>query len=240
MDTVAIAFVFLLIFVAILIIATYRIRQGRIPELRQIQAYQDLQQLSSQATETGQPIHLSLGVGGVTNQTTADSLAGLTILDYFSEQSAATDTPPLVSVADPTLMLMAKNVSHRNNPQINDDNVQWIAPQPSAYAAGVMNLVHREKNAANVLVGHFGDEYLLIGEAATRQDGEHIGGSSVPSTLPFIYASAKETLIGEEIYVAGAYLQKKPFHLASLIAQDTLRSIIFWVILLGILLQTVS
>jgi hypothetical protein len=55
-----------------------------------------------------------------------------------------------------------------------------------------------------------------------------------------VYASAGQTLLGEEIYAAGAYLQKRPAHLGSLVAQDTMRSVIAWGIGLGVLIATLS
>ena len=61
-----------------------------------------------------------------------------------------------------------------------------------------------------------------------------------PNTLPFIYASADETLLGEEIYAAGAYLQQKPTHIGSLLSQDTMRWIVAGVILVGIIVASLS
>ena len=222
-----------------------RVRAGQMPILRQIRAYESLKGMSSRAIEAGRGLHLSLGTGSVVNDTTADSLAGLSILEYLSDQAVATGSPPTVSMADPTLMLMAQNVvraTHVDDPEgaeLAYQNTRWIAPQPAAYAAGVMSIINQEQIEANIFVGNFGDEYLLMGETAAQQEGRTIGGSSVPQTLPFIYASADETLLGEEIYAAGAYLQKRPVHLASLMAQDTFRSLIFWVIFIGIILATI-
>jgi len=104
-----------------------------------------------------------------------------------------------------------------------------------------MSLVDIEDTEANVLVGNFGDEYLLMGEAAARRGlAGHIGGTSNPNTLPFIYASAEETLLGEEIYAAGAYLQQRPSQLGSLLTQDTARWLVALFILLGILFASLS
>jgi hypothetical protein len=91
---------------------------------------------------------------------------------------------------------------------------------------------------SNVMIGKFGDEYLLMGETAARRGVAHIGGTSDPNTLPFVYATADEILLGEEIYAAGAYLQKRPALLASLAAQDTMRWLVALVILGSILLAS--
>lgn len=246
MPQTQIAALFLFIFVGFMLYFAQRSRAGHSPILRQIQAYETLKGLTGRAIEAGRGLHLSLGSGQVTNDTTADSLAGLSILAYLSEQAAATGAPPTVSMADPTVMLLAQAIvrtAHTDDPagaEIAQQNIRWIAPQPAAYAAGVMNLINIDQTEANVMVGNFGDEYLLIGETAARQGSSHIGGTSNPNTLPFIYASAEETLLGEEIYAAGAYLQKHPISIGSLVAQDTLRSLIAWVIFVGVLLVSLS
>jgi hypothetical protein len=110
-------------------------------------------------------------------------------------------------------------------------DVRWLSPEPAAYAAGVMGILGAERVEANVMVGAFGDEYLLMGEAANRHRCQHLGGVSDPAVLPFVYATAQQALIGEDMYAAGAYLNRKPWHLASLRGQDALR----WGIVLAII-----
>ncbi len=240
------ALVFLLIFIAAIYFFTLRVRSGRVPALRRIQAFEMLKSWPGRAVEAGREVHLSLGVGSVVNETTADSLAGLAVLNYLAEQAAATGASPVVSMADPTVMLFAQNVlraAHANNSERAEEayrNIRWMAPQPAAYAAGVMNLLNHDRVEANVMLGNFGDEYLLMGETAAQQGIAHIGGTSNPNALPFIYASAQETLLGEEIYAAGAYLQKRPGHLGSLAAQDLMRWLIALLILGGIILASVK
>lgn len=239
------AVVFLLIFMAAIYFFTLRARSGRTPILRRIQAFEMLKGLPGRAIEAGREVHLSLGVGSVVNETTADSLAGLAVLDYLAQQAAATGVSPAISMADPTVMLFAQNAlraAHANDDERAEEayrNIRWMASQPAAYAAGVMSLLNIDRVEANIMVGNFGDEYLLMGETAAQQDIAHIGGTSNPNTLPFIYASAQETLLGEEIYAAGAYLQKRPGHLGSLAAQDMMRWLIALLILGGIILASV-
>ncbi len=236
------AFSLLLLFIALLFFSIARINRGHIPFLRNIAAFDVIKGSNSRAVESGKPLHLSLGVGSMTNATTADSLVGLSVLNYMAQQAAITNNHPIVSMADPTVMLFAQNVLRaayqEDNPTALVEayhNVQWIAPQPTAYAAGVMTLIGKDNVDTNITLGNFGDEYLLIGEVAARRNGANVAGTSQPNTLPFMYASAQETLLGEEIYAAGAYLQKQPAHLASLITQDTMRWVIFGIIFVGII-----
>jgi len=52
-----------------------------------------------------------------------------------------------------------------------------------------------------------------------------------------LFAAAQEPLIGEELYAAGAYLKSGPIHIASLRAQDVLRWVLIFAILLGAILK---
>ena len=236
------AMAFLIIFVGLLFYFTGRVTAGHLPAFRRIRAFESIKGFTGRAIEAGRALHLSLGTGSMANETTADSLAGLTVLDYLAKQGATTGVPPTVSMADPTVMLFAQNTMRKANiddPEGMDEayrNVRWMAPQPGAYAAGVTSLMNIDEVEANVMVGDFGDEYLLMGETAAG----HIGGTSNPNTLPFIYASADDILLGEEIYAAGAYLQQKPAHIGSLLSQDTMRWIVAGVILIGIIMASLG
>jgi hypothetical protein len=238
------AVVFLLAFTGLLLFFTARITAGHSLALRQIRAFDRLKGLMGRSVESGRALHLSLGIGGLADQTTADSLAGLAVLNYLASQAATTGTPPMVSMADPTVMLFAQNAiraaygDDTEGAEVAYRHIRWIAPQPAAYAAGVMSILDLDEVDSNVMVGRFGDEYLLMGETAARRGVAHIGGTSDPNTLPFVYATADDILLGEEIYAAGAYLQKRPALLASLAAQDTMRWLVALVILGGIVLAS--
>ncbi|MDM8528812.1 hypothetical protein QUF58_11475 [Anaerolineales bacterium HSG24] len=239
-----IAVIFLIEFILFIYYFTQRVYNGHIPKLRQIKGFEQIKGVTGQSIETGRPLHLSLGVGGLGNETTADTLAGISVLDYLAEKAAITGVSPTVSMTDPMAMLYAQNVlrtAHANDYDLAEAayrHIRWIAPQPTAYAAGVMNLLAIDDAQANVMVGNFGDEYLLMGEVAARRKVTHVGGTSNPNTLPFIYVSADETLLGEEIYAAGAYLRERPSHIGSLVAQDSMRWIIVLVIFAGILFSS--
>lgn len=224
---------FLLAFIALLFYFTRLVNKGYMPALRQIRAFERLAGLSGRAVEKGCTLHLSPGVGGLANETAVDTLAGMAVVDYFAQQPA---TPPIVSTADPLTMLLGQDRLAVEPTQ----NVRWLAPGPTAYAAGVVSLLAREKVEATVMIGSFGEEYLLMGEAAAQYSVTHIGGTGVPTTLPFIFVSADETLLGEEIYAAGAYLRKRPLEIGSLLAEDSLRWVIAFLIIGGIIASSLS
>jgi hypothetical protein len=236
--------VFLVAFLPVFYLAGRGVQKGRLPDLRSIAAFDLLQGVTARAIETGRAVHVALGLGGITSDMTADSLAGISVLEYLVDQSAAAGEAPIVTVADPTLLPLAQDVMRR--PYKTDwqeaaqvaRHVRWVAPEPAAYAAGVMGTLGGEAVDANIMVGAFGDEYLLMGEAANRNNIIHIGGASDPNVVPFVFATADQTLMGEDMYAAGAYLGHKPWHIGSLLAQDFMRWCIVAVIVIVVVAHT--
>lgn len=250
-----------LFFLPIFFFAYWATKRGAHLALRPIDAYDALKGLLSRAAEAGQPVHLSLGVAGIGDQATADTAAGLTILEYLADRAAVSASPPIVTIANPTALPVAQDLLRRayrrqGLPEEYDaKRVRFVAPDPAlytgvspnpaiyaggpndafAYAAGTMQLLSKHKLIANVMVGHFGDEFLLLGETGAQHRLDQIGGTSATDVLPFVYATMSHPLIGEEIYAGGAYLSDKPAFLSSLLAQDIMR----WSLVAGMALAIV-
>ncbi len=256
-----------LFFLPVFFFAYWAVKRGAQLTLRPIDAYSALKGLLARAAEAGQPVHLSVGITGIGDQNTADTTAGLTVLEYLAERAAISASPPIVTIANPTALPVAQDLIRRayrrqGYPEEYDPaRVRFIAPtNPTqnsaalpgpilyanspqdafAYAAGTMRVLNQHKLIANVMVGQFGDEFLLLGETGARRNLDQIGGTSTVSTLPFVYATVSHPLIGEEIYASGAYLSDRPAHLSSLMAQDVLRWVLVAGIGIAIVLRTVG
>jgi len=235
----------LMVFAGLILFFADRARKDDVPRLRPISAFETLQTLLAQSVEAGRRLHLSLGTGGIANATTAETLAGLTALDYLAHQTVAAGAAPLVTTSDPVVMLMAQGqLRQAYQPSYvgqtyTATEVRWLSTQPAAYAAGVMDVLASEDLGGNVLLGHFGDEYLLVSEPAYRLNPpqETVAAAADPNVLPYVYTSASKGLWGEEMFAVGAYLAKKPFHIGSLLAQDTVRWLVGVVILVGVVLR---
>jgi hypothetical protein len=237
-----IGIVLLLLILPILFFLASRVRAGMAGELRPLPGLKRLPDAVGHSAETGQPIHVSVGVAGVGGPATAETWAGLTLLSQLADKAAACDTPLIVTVADPTVVPLAQDIVRRayirhGNPEGYDPTqVRFIAPEPVAYAAGVMGLLEREQLTGSVMVGTFGTEYLLMGETGARRGVHQVVGTASPETLPLVYASADETLIGEEMFAGGAYLAGLPLQVASLLAEDWAR----WLVILLIVVAAVA
>ena len=176
-----------------------RMRAGRVFQLRVLSGVDELPGFVGRSAETGHPVHVSVGVAGVGGDLTAHTWAGLGLLSELADEAAACDTPLIVTVADPTVLPIAQNILRRayqrhGNPESYDPtDVRFIAPIPLGYAAGVSSLLDQERLSANVMVGSFGLEYVLIGETGADQRLRQIVGAAEPESLPFVYATADQT-----------------------------------------------
>jgi len=225
---------------------TRRARETKEFPFRPIIAFQTLQGLLGRTAESGKRVHLSLGSSWVGGDQTAALAVGLTVLRHLADEGAALGISPIVTVADPALMLVAQDTLYRAYQRTGlttgyrSTDVQMIAPDPTAYAVGAQETINRETVGANVMIGHFGEEYLLLGEpGAQREIVQMVGADSVP-VQPLMWATSDRVLLGEELFAAGAYLTHRPEHIASLYLQDTLRVLIVIAIAIGVLLRTLG
>ena len=217
------------IFILSFLFFLYRLKSGKTARLRPIKGFESIKTLVAHSIETGKPLHVTLGTGSITDQTTADSLAG-------STETKKAGSAHVVTMADPTVMLLAHSVSG------GQDKVRWVSPEPTAYAAGVMGTIGIEDTIGNVMIGNFGDEYLLMGEALhwQRKNITAIAGASKPDVISLVLATSPQGIWGENMFAGGAYLAEKHAHLSSLFAQDTLRWLIAFIIIGGVIATSIG
>jgi hypothetical protein len=213
---------------------------------RPIAAFHALQGLVGRAAESGKLVHFSLGSAGIGGIHTAAVSAGLAVFRYVAEQGAALGCSPIVTVAEPTTMLVAQDVLHQAYRQTGlasgyrPTDVQMIAPDPTAYAAGAQDTINDESVMANIMTGHFGEEYLLMGEPGAQRKITQLVASDYVNTQPMMVSTSNRVLLGEELFAAGAYLTRQPEHLASLHLQDVLRVGIVLAIVIGVAIKTLG
>jgi hypothetical protein len=236
----------LLPFFPLFMVLNRRIRRRGAPPLRSISGYESLQGYLGEATESGRSVHVSMGTGGIGTSVTAESLAGLTILEHVAAHAVTTGLETVATVSDPSLLPVAQDVMRdacaaQGYPEAYDPAcVRFISSDRVAYAAGVMDILGHGGVSSNIMVGNFGDEFLLMSEVGARNALSQVAGTTSTQILPFVYASADHALIGEEIFASGAYLLDKTSHVASLAAQDWLRTAIIVTMLIGILARSLA
>ena len=88
-----------------------------------------------------------------------------------------------------------------------------------------------DKVSTNLVVGNFGPEVAFMSDAADKEGTFILGASDALAGQAVLFATAEETLIGEETFAPAAYLDRGAFQTASLRTQDVLR----WVLILYML-----
>jgi hypothetical protein len=226
-----------------MVVFSLAVRRGRAPQLRPLSAFDALHGQLGRGIETGRPAHISIGTGGIVGDDTLITLAGATIVDSVASEAADTGASPTVTVADGTAMIVAQDMLRHPYTRRGDltgydpFNVQVLGMQPFQYAAGAMEFLAHSQPVSNVMVGSFGPEVGLIAEEGVKQGLTQVAGSTDARALSVLYPSADHLLVGEEVFAAPAYLDRRAGHLGRLQAQDLVRYLLAFLILLAALLR---
>ncbi len=226
--------VLLAAFVLIAILAPVLRRQRRLDlALRPIPAYQEMPTLVSEAVESERPVHVSFGGSGLGLESTVSALAVADLLYPLAERAAVASHLPLVTVADPTALGLAQGTlirAYRRREKVEGFRmpaVRWYpqGPRSLAFAAGVSGAAADEDANVSILGGSFGPELAFIGDIAARYDQAFFAQSDQLDGQAVGWVMSQRPLLGEELYVAGAYLPRQPGALAlsQVLAQDVLR-----------------
>jgi hypothetical protein len=118
----------------------------------------------------------------------------------------------------------------------NDRIVHYVTYDQFAYTATVSGMMVRERPATNFLIGSFYAESLLLAETGQTTGAIQIAGTAEIAQLPFFVCACDYTLIGEELYAAGAYLSQEPAQLGSIKGQDFAKAVVGFYMILATLL----
>ena len=206
-------------------------QQQEMPPLRPLPAYAALKGQVGRAIESARQLHVSLGRASLTGPASPTSVAALAVLDKLAADGCASNTPPITTVGEGTLLPLAENnlrhaaAQSRKKVGIPIGTARFIASKedPFAYAGGVASVIQQENVLGNVMVGQFGQELAIIADAAGRNQVEQVVGSDDPLALAVALPLTENLMIGEEMLAAPAYVSGKPEQIASLQLQDILR-----------------
>jgi len=119
-----------------------------------------------------------------------------------------------------------------------EDDVRFLSGEQFAFASGYMGICHREKVAACFLFGSFAAESLILAEAGQQVGAIQVAGTVDNAQIPFFITTCDYTIIGEEVFAAGAYLSRDPVQRGSLRGQDIAKLLLLIFILIGIFTVT--
>jgi len=238
------AFVFLIFVTVIMLVTLYLALKGlRMPAIRKIAGMDAIQEAVGRATEMGRPVHFSPGIAGLATDTGPQTLAGLTVLAHVAELTAKYKTTLWTTIRQAEVQPLATEIVRQAYMKagvpddFDPDKIIYLSGTQFAYASGVVGLMHREKVAANIMIGGFWAESLLFAEGAYQVGAIQVAGTAQTSQLPFFVAACDYCLIGEEILAAGAYLSRDPLQIGGLWGEDYGKAIAIILVAIGLVLS---
>jgi hypothetical protein len=228
-----------IIFVALIVLMIALARAGKELYIRPIAGVQAVEEAIGRATEMGRPV---LFVPGLSSIQDVATLAALNVLGRVAEKTAEYDTRILVPNRDAIVFTVAQEIVREAHSAVgrpdsfDEKSVYFVSDQQFAYAAAVQGLMVREKPATNFLLGMFWAESLLLAETGNMTGAIQIAGTDAVTQLPFFIVACDYTLIGEELYAAGAYMGKDPKLTGSLKGQDLCKAVVILCLMVGLVL----
>jgi hypothetical protein len=216
-------------------------RRGGNIFIRKIAGLEAVDEAVGRATEMGRKI---LYIPGTQDMDQVQTLAGIAILGRVARLTAEYETLLTVPVSRSLVMVAARETVKESylatgRPELyNDDMVFYLTDDQFGYAAALEGIMVREKPATVFMQGSFYAESLILAETGNSIGAIQIAGTAQPAQLPFFVAACDYTLLGEELFVAGAYLSREPRQLGSIKGQDLAKAVILLVLLVGAVVQT--
>jgi hypothetical protein len=232
---------FSLSFFALVLLFFWLARGGRQLYVRRIPGIDAIEEAVGRATEMGRPV---LYVPGIQDIDDIQTMASLVILESVARMTAQYDTRIIVPTNYPVVMTLAQEMVKNGylqagRPDAYDaDSVRYVTTEQFAYVAAVNGIMLRDRPAANIFLGPFFAESLILAETGYETRAIQVAGTANVHQLPFFVVACDYTLIGEELYAASAYLSKEPRLLSTLKGSDYMKVIIIAVVLLGSVLES--
>ena len=217
--------------------AVRRRRRDAFP-MRAMPAYDAMPLMVGAAIEANRPVHVSLGSAGLGSGNTPLTLVSAELFYRVGQRAAINDSPTIMTMSDPTAIPLGYDTLRRAYAsrgrlgQYRASGARWYPAgvRSLTFAAALTATMGVEDVGANVLVGSFGPEIALMADAAYRHNQTLIAASDQLEGQAVAYALADQPLIGEEIFMAGAYLGTEAGQRAGAAAQDALR----WLLIIAI------
>jgi hypothetical protein len=235
--------VLMLLFFAMVTWFTAAAGKGAKLFVRRIPGLNAIEEAVGRATEMGRPVLYVPGIGEIDNIMT---IASLNILSHVAKITARYDTPLIVPTARAVVMSAAEEVVKQayaevGNPDAyNPDNIRYLSDAQFAFAGAVNGIMLREKPAANLYMGAFWAESLLLAETGFEAGAIQVAGTAMVSQLPFFVTACDFTLMGEELYAASAYLSREPKLLGGLKGSDWMKVVSIVLMVAGIVAHIVG
>ncbi len=230
--------------IAIILYTTYHRSSREKFRVREIPALKAVEEAIGRATEMARPLLYTPGWGGDIQRPT--TIASLNMLAHVAEKTARYDCRLVFPTHDPVIMSVAQEVVKEAYiragypDRFRQEDISYVSSSQFAYAAGVDGMISRLKPASIFLLGTFEAESLILAETGNSIGAIQIAGTDSTIQLSFFIVACDYTLIGEELFAASGYLSGDRSILASVRAQDILKVVIMFILVVATVWSTVS
>jgi len=205
-----------------------RARRGiEVPKVRKLAALQALREVVGRAAEQNKSIHISTGIGGLSDEWAPMTIAAMAIFRRVTEYAGEFGVPikyycirahMIPAMED---MIQSGYVKGGRPEMYSSEMIEFVGDgQQRAYMAAVMGYLSRERPAANIMLGAgFYETYIVLGAGAVAGCLQ-IAGTPRLYYQGTIVALSDYPLIGQELYAAAAEITGNPPDLGSLAGQD--------------------
>jgi hypothetical protein len=174
------------------------------------------------------------------------TVASMSILARVADRTASYGARMDIPCIWPMAMSMARETVKESYLRVgkpdeyNEDEIYYLTTDQFGYVAGVDGIMMRDRPAANFYLGAFYAESLIFAETGYATGAIQIAGTAEVDQLPFFVVACDYTLIGEELYAAGASLSGDPVQVGSIRGQDIAKAVFFVYIAAGVILKLVG
>ena len=240
-----IADLLILVFLAVVTVYLMSIADRWNPELRQIAGVVAIPELIGRATELGRPVHFTTGMGtGSLSQTETGPqiMAGLSVLMYIAQLCARNGIRLIVSIGQPdTIPILEEYIRDAYTAEgipLPDmaDTLRFHSREQFSFVSAVTGIMRRDRPAANIIIGPIWAESSQLVCSGAQVGAMQMIATARTAHIPWFAILSDYTLLGEEIYAAGAQISKDTKALNSLASQDVGKILAIVLIILGVLL----
>ena len=174
------------------------------------------------------------------------TIYSMIILQHVAEMTARYDVELIVPVGRAVLTPIAEETVRQGYANAGrpdafiPGNVRYLSYEQFAYTAGISGIISREKPAANIFLGSFYAESLILAETGFVAGAVQIAGTANIHQMPFFVVSCDYTLIGEEFFATTAYLSRDADLLGTIKATDLYKLGILAFLFIGTVLETLG
>lgn len=234
-------FVIIVIFLGLILFYVHRAKAGKGLFIRRIPGLDAMEEAVGRATEMGKPV---LYVPGIDDANNIQTIYSMVILNNIAKMVAQYDTELIVPICKAFVVPLAEETVKGGYMDVgrpdsyNPDNVRFLSDEQFAFTAAVNGIMLRERPAANIFLGSFFAESLMLAETGFMTGAIQIAGTANIHQLPFFVVACDYTMIGEEFFATSAYLSREPMLVGTLKGSDAMKLLIMIFLVVGAILET--